>query len=83
MFLKLLNAASPSSRFFVRQMVLLAYDVSVADQFRELYESKRYQSVLKRFEKVDQSPAQKAERGEELLELIRAHAKKHHITEVT
>lgn len=82
MFLKLLAAASPDSRFFKRQTVLLAYEVKINDQFKELRESKQYELALLRFEKHSQPDAKHREAAQELIELIREYVESKAITEV-
>lgn len=82
MFLKLLASASPDSRFFKRQTVLLTFEVKMNDLFGELRESKQYQSVLARFEKPTKDEVKHREAAQELVELIREYVKRKEIQEV-
>lgn len=82
MFLKLLAATSPDSRFFKRQTVLLTFEVKINDTFEELRDSKQYQAALVRFEKPSQSDAKQREAAQELIELIREYVKRKDIQEV-
>lgn len=82
MFLKLLSAASPDSRFFKRQTVLLAFEVKINAQFEELRETKQYQAVLTRFEKQHKDEVKHREAALELIALIRDYVKRKDIQEV-
>ena len=81
-FLKLLASASPDSRFFNRQTVLLAFEVRINDKFQDLRDSKQYQLALLRFEKPDQPEVKHREAAQELVALIRAYVKQKDIQEV-
>lgn len=82
MFLKLLAAASPESRFFKRQAVLLTAEVLFNEKFKELRESKAYQSALTRFEKQHRDENKHREAAVAIIELIREFVKNKEIKEV-